>query len=164
MDWDEMVDRHAAIVWRAAGRLLGHGHEAADCFQDTFLAAFELSRRQEVENWAGMLAKIATANALNRLRKRYRQPVRPLESAAAVAMSVPPPGSAIEAQELADRLIAGLVELPEAQAQVFCLHCFEDQPHEQIAAALGIEPGNVRVLLHRARAKLKEVLQYQPRA
>jgi RNA polymerase sigma factor (sigma-70 family) len=38
------------------------------------------------------------------------------------------------------------------------LACVEEHSHEQIAGALGIERANVKVLLFRARARLRDLL------
>ena len=37
-DWDSIVRNHTPLVWGTAWRLLGDQAEAADCYQDTFLA------------------------------------------------------------------------------------------------------------------------------
>ena len=66
--------------------------------------------------------------------------------------------------ELMDRVRAGMVELPEKQAEVFWLSCLEGLSHQQIADLMQVTPGEVRVLLHRARARLDDFLsQHQLR-
>jgi outer membrane lipoprotein-sorting protein len=49
-DWSEVVRRHGPIVWKTAYRLLNHEADAADCFQNTFVSAWELSRAEAVRN------------------------------------------------------------------------------------------------------------------
>jgi aminoglycoside 6'-N-acetyltransferase I len=72
-DWDTIVPEHAPLVWRTAYRLLGNEADAADCFQEAFLAACRKATSGPVLNWAGLLRTIATARALDRLRRRTWQ-------------------------------------------------------------------------------------------
>ena len=57
-----------------------------------------------------------------------------------------------ETLQLVERAIAGL---PEAQKQVITLRDVEGWSSEETCAALGISEGNQRVLLHRARSKVR---------
>ena len=72
-DWDAIVAEHGPLVWRTVYRLVGNHADASDCFQETFLSAISAARRERVENWGGFLQRIATARALDRLRRRVRQ-------------------------------------------------------------------------------------------
>jgi RNA polymerase sigma-70 factor, ECF subfamily len=62
------------------------------------------------------------------------------------------------AHELMDRVREGMAELPDKQAEVFWLSCLEGLSHQQIADLMEVPPGEVRVLLHRARTRLSAVL------
>jgi RNA polymerase sigma-70 factor (ECF subfamily) len=57
-----------------------------------------------------------------------------------------------------NRVRCGMAELPEKQAEVFWLSCLEGLSNHQIAARMQIPPGEVRVLLHRARTRLGAIL------
>jgi RNA polymerase sigma-70 factor (ECF subfamily) len=61
-----------------------------------------------------------------------------------------------EGVEVARRAIAAL---PPAQREVVTLRDVEGWPSEEVSAALGITPGNVRVLLHRGRSRVRAVLE-----
>jgi RNA polymerase sigma-70 factor (ECF subfamily) len=50
-------------------------------------------------------------------------------------------------------------DLPEAQRAVITLRDVQGFPAEEVAEALGITDGNQRVLLHRARAKVRTALE-----
>ena len=71
-DWPEIIERDGASVWRTAYRLLGNRADADECFQEAFLAALEVSRREPVRDWGALLRRLAAARALDRLRRRYR--------------------------------------------------------------------------------------------
>src|SRR5215210_496251 len=72
-DWEGIVERDGPAVWRTVYRLLGRRADAEDCFPETFLAALELWRRQPVRHPHAMLQRLATARAVDRLRRRYRE-------------------------------------------------------------------------------------------
>jgi len=72
-DWSQIVEQHGPQVWRTAQRLLCHETDAADCFQRTFIAALEISRKQAVRNWPALLRHLATVRALEQLRGRMRE-------------------------------------------------------------------------------------------
>lgn len=61
--------------------------------------------------------------------------------------------------ELREELRAGLRELPERQRLVLTLRDVEGLSSEEACELLGISQGNERVLLHRARARLRGVLE-----
>jgi len=47
-DWEQIVKGHASLVWTTAFRLLNHREDAADCTQETFLAALAIARKEPV--------------------------------------------------------------------------------------------------------------------
>ena len=159
-DWQRIVRKHGGVVWHTAYRLLGNHEEAADCFQETFMAALKLSPCRKVRNWRAMLVRVCTCRALDQLRSRLRQADRQKTLADWTTVTSPNPGPVeqAEAAELSVRLRIGLASLPEQQAAVFCLRCFDDLSYREIARQLGIKTSAVGVLLHRSRARLRELL------
>src|SRR5947209_7153892 len=104
-DWQEILSRDGPAVWRTAYRLLGNRADADECFQEAFLAALEVSRREGVTHWHALLQRLAAARAVDRLRERCRRRAR--EQAIdwdAVRGRVPPPSQHAEEAELSERL------------------------------------------------------------
>jgi RNA polymerase sigma-70 factor (ECF subfamily) len=62
------------------------------------------------------------------------------------------------ADHLAKRVRAILPMLPETQREVVVLRDIEGLPPADVCAVLGVTDGNMRVLLHRARAHIREQL------
>lgn len=56
-----------------------------------------------------------------------------------------------------DSLINAITRLPERQQKIVTMRYFEERTNGEIAAALGITPGNVRVLLSRALDTLEKL-------
>lgn len=158
--WRDVAQGYSSLVWQTAYRLLGNPEDAADCFQEAFLAAVELSRRQRIRNWPGLLQQLATRKALDQLRSRAsRSRFRGREPDwATVACSNPGPPQQAEAAELAASLRAALSELPAQQAEVFCMRFLSELSYRNIAKLLGMSTSAVGVLLHRARSRLREML------
>ncbi|MBP7935977.1 MAG: sigma-70 family RNA polymerase sigma factor [Phycisphaerae bacterium] len=160
IEWPVIVRQHGPIVWKTAYRLLGQDADAADCFQETFVSAIEYAGRREVTNWPGLLQRLATARALDHLRRRIRTGRRrvPGISCEQLAASGPGPDQVALDAEMGDRLRAALCELAPQQSAVFSLRCLSGLSYEEIASELGLSIDTVGVTLHRARARLQEFL------
>jgi RNA polymerase sigma-70 factor (ECF subfamily) len=164
IDWGAILAEHGSTVWRTVYRLLNHHADALDCYQETFLTAFQRASRQGVADWAPFLVSVATRRAMDQLRRRYRfrSRVIPIHHVAEPSGEVDCPLQQAQANELMERVRAGMVELPEKQAEVFWLSCLEGLSHQQIADLLQVPLGEVRVLLHRARTCLGNFLSQHP--
>ena len=65
----------------------------------------------------------------------------------------------IEAAKLTDRLRSAVGELPVRQREVVLLRDVEGLSSEEVCGVLEISEGSQRVLLHRARSRLRQVLE-----
>lgn len=168
INWDTIVANDGPMVWCTLWRLLANRADVEECFQDTFVAALKLSRRETVEFWPALLCRLATARAVDRLRQRYRQVgnwqlrandcgsgSKSLE--AAVSSHSGPEKQAIAA-ELSDRLREALATLPERQAEVFYLNALCGWSHHELGERIGMTENAVGVTIHRARQRLRELL------
>jgi RNA polymerase sigma-70 factor (ECF subfamily) len=163
-NWKSIVQEHEQLVWNKVYRLVGNDADALDCFQETFLEAVRVDRKEKVRDWAALLRHLATARALDLLRVRYRDRDRtdPLVDLSGAISREPGPRSQAEASELADRLRAALAQLPANQAEVFCLCRLDGMTYREAAAELNIDANTAGVLLHRACNKLQQLLASAP--
>jgi RNA polymerase sigma-70 factor (ECF subfamily) len=158
-DWQEILSRDGPAVWQTAYRYLGNRADADECFQEAFLAAFEFSRRQEVQNWRALLKRLVAARAVDRLRRRRHQTGRrEAPDWEALPDQAPTPPQVAEDAESSERLRAALAVLPPRQAEAFCLHCLEGFSYQEVAEQMTISVDAVGVLLHRARGRLRQLL------
>src|SRR5262245_44487940 len=159
-DWPSILAAHGPTVWRTVYRLVGHHADALDCYQETFLAAWRFAERQPVADWVSFLTSLATRRAMDRLRQRYRDRTRliAIDSVRDSASEAESPLRHASADELLERMRASMAELPDKQAEVFWLSCVEGLSHQQISCRMEIPPGEVRVLMHRARTRLRAIL------
>lgn len=63
------------------------------------------------------------------------------------------------AARIAARIRTALDELPARQAEVVTLRDVEGLSGEQVCRVLGISEGNQRVLLHRGRSRLRQIVE-----
>src|SRR3954449_1848252 len=71
----------------------------------------------------------------------------------------PTPEEELLQGETRDAILAAIEELPEQQRAVITLRDVEGFPPEEVAELLGITDGNQRVLLHRARSKVRTAIE-----
>ena len=160
-DWQLIVDKHGGLVWQIAYRLVGNHADAADCFQEAFVTAFEMSRRERVRNMKALLARLVTLRAIDKLRDRKKM------SGLHVAVSDlndlvsegPAPEEYLKLTELSERLRCALGKLDEHEAEVFCLNRLNGLSYREIGRQIGITTNNVGVILHRAKTKLRALLE-----
>lgn len=161
--WEEIVRDHSPAIWKAVYRLVGNPDDAADCVQETFLSAMRHGNSKPIEHWGAFLHRIATARALDCLRKRYRMSARrepvPVDWASLPDFR-PDPQRQAQGSELLQRLLQALVELPRQQAEAFCLRYLAELEYREIAETLEINPNSVGALLHRARESLRQMLSH----
>jgi RNA polymerase sigma-70 factor, ECF subfamily len=163
IDWQEIVRDYSPAIWKTAYRLVGNRDDAADCVQDTFLSAMRLGNSKPIEHWGAFLHRIATARALDCLRKRYRglkatEPVPPDWNS--LPDLRPDPQRLAQGSELVQKLLQSLVELPKQQAEAFCLRYLAELEYSQIAESMEINPNSVGALLHRTRESLRQMLSH----
>jgi RNA polymerase sigma-70 factor (ECF subfamily) len=166
-DWTAIVQEHGPAVWRTLWRLLGNRADADECFQETFLTALQYSRDQQgrgVLSWSGLLQRISTSRAMDRLRQRYRtnaafESLNGDDNALDAAPSHRPgPVEWAVASELSERLRRALCRLPQPQAEAFSLHALSGWSYEEIGRQTGMSSSAVGVNIHRARQRLAELL------
>lgn len=160
-DWQTIVDKYGRLVWHTAYRLLNNEADASDCFQETFLSALEVVKKEPVRDFKALLSRIATARAIDILRHRITQEKRFVGEDGTAEMPDRreiEPDKALEQKDLADRVRQLLVKLPPQEAEVFCLRHFEDMSLRQIAGQLGISTVHAGVILHRGKEKLRALI------
>ncbi len=65
----------------------------------------------------------------------------------------------IAAAQVVDRIKGCFASLPDSQRQAVLLRDFEGLPAAEVCDVLGISEGNLRVLLHRGRARIRNLAE-----
>jgi RNA polymerase sigma-70 factor, ECF subfamily len=71
----------------------------------------------------------------------------------------PTPEEGLLTAETRDRILHAVESLPTAQRTVIALRDIEGWPADEVCEALAISEGNQRVLLHRARSKVRAAIE-----
>ncbi len=157
-----LVERHHRRLFRVALACLRNPDEALDVVQDTFVKACERAStwdgRSEVGPWLG---RIAVNQAIDRHRRRLRHREQPLEAAGPEIVdggAAEAPERALRGRELGERVGRALRSLPARQRAIVVLRHYDDLSLEEIARTLGVSVGTVKSGLHRALARLRDVL------
>jgi RNA polymerase sigma-70 factor, ECF subfamily len=156
LDFDAVYEAHAQTVARWAARLGGPGVDVEDITQEIFVVVDrrlrEFRHDSQLSTWLFSITARIVAN--DRRRRRLRRwwlrltPNAGDETAAAVDT----PLEQLEKRERRRQFYDALDALGERQRRVLVLFELEGMPIVEIAALTGLRAGNVRVLLHRARA------------
>ena len=149
-DWDRIVERHGSRVFRIAVRILGSVQEAEDVAQDVFVEAYQLHSAGPIQSWTGLLVRLATLRAIDRLRRT--RPSEQLGNTERPTMAGP--FEEAVAKELAQSLRRAVAQLPDQQATIFTLIYFEQLTRDEVASHLGISPEGVSTALYKARQRL----------
>jgi RNA polymerase sigma-70 factor, ECF subfamily len=155
--FEELVRLTHRRVYSLAYRLVRDRSDAEDVSQEAYLRIFRglagFRKEAAFETW---MYRIVTNCAMSHLRRRGRfgDLLRDEEG--------PDQATPDRAQELTverDELSRGLAALPEGQRVAVLLKDVYGLSVREIATELGIEEGAVKVRVHRARRKLKELLE-----
>ena len=152
----ELYDRHVDRIYRLAYRMAGDETLAGDFTQDTFVRAFERLREFRGDaSLATWLHSVGSSVILNGLKKVRR--IRSREQADDELPEVPVTRRESE-PDLKLKLARAIDSLADGYRMVFVMHDVEGYTHEEIGAALGIQPGTSKAQLFRARARLRNAL------
>jgi RNA polymerase sigma-70 factor (ECF subfamily) len=159
-EWPDIVRTHSPLVWRTVYRLVAHESDARDAFQETFVSAWEFAKSNTVNNWPGLLQRLATARALDLLRRKRRGAKHLTTSTdlGEIASVGNGPLATAQSAELAAQLREALADLPEMQSQIYCLRHLNELSYEEIAEEMEMTVSAVGVNLHRATERLRAAL------
>ena len=162
----ELIRRYQTPVVNLAWRITGNPEDAAEVAQETFIRVLRSLHTYDPERplktW---LFKIAANLALDSIRRRKRRPVSiqdlfeedegPLLEAVEPS---PGPDAQLHIQHSVERFDELVQEMPEHYQAILYLRYREDLAYEEIADALDIPLGTVKVRLHRAHEILRRKL------
>jgi RNA polymerase sigma-70 factor (ECF subfamily) len=141
--FEELASRHAEAAYRVAHRLCGHRADAEDAVQEALLRAFTRAGSYRGEGPFRHWIVALTANACRDLARSARRR-RERERVAA-----PPPPTDHAAPDLAEVARAELRALPERYRSPIALRYLDDLEYAEVAVALGLREGTVRMRVKR---------------
>jgi len=180
----DLVDRMTPAMLAVASGYVPSRTVAEEVVQETWLAVLtglgRFEGRSSLRTWVfGILLNLARSRGVRERRTVPFSSAFPQEETGPTVdpdrfrppgdewpghWATPPrhwdlPESALLSHEVRVRLRAALDALPPRQRTVVHLRDVQGLDADEVCALLDIEPGNQRVLLHRGRARLRQVLE-----
>ena len=163
--FEELIEKHQALVAGTVARMLGSNSEVEDIAQQVFIRVWKSARRYVPRaKFTTWLLKITRNLVFNELRRTKRHAHVPLQSERGAEdpplkddMNLAPDASLLEA-ELQRTIEQAIFDLPEAQRMALVLRRYEQFSYEQIADVLDLSVPAVKSVLFRARSELRSRL------
>ncbi|NBD11938.1 MULTISPECIES: RNA polymerase sigma factor [Corallococcus] len=157
-----LVHQHRARLVTSARRRGLPPEDALDCVQDAFVTFLRMpeattlsARSNEVER---LLSTLVAHAALNQRRKLARRSLPAEIELSEVASDLPSADTLVAEAEARVSLVRCVEQLSQMQQAVIRLRLLDECPGEEVSTLLGLSPENVRILLFRARQRLRECL------
>lgn len=160
-DYAILVDRYKNKAFSLLKRMLKNDQEAEEVLQDSFLKAFNnlKSFRQDAK-FSTWFYKIVYNTALTRLSNKKRKIESEMSSIEDYHHLESDTSFGKKSEDDLKILVKKLVEsLPEKNAAVVTMFYLEEMSCEEISNVMQISVSNVKVLLHRSRNLLKEIIE-----
>ena len=146
---------HRSLLFTVAYELLGSAADAEDVVQETWLrwAGLDAEAAAEVRDPRAYLVRIATRQALNRLRTLARRREEYVgEWLPEPLLTSPDVADDVElAESVSFAMLTVLETLGPTERAVFVLREVFETPYDEIAEAVGRTAATVRQIAHRAR-------------
>ncbi len=162
--FETLVRLYEDRLYGFLGRFVGDQHLAEDIFQQVFLKVAENARgfdhRSSFTTW---LFRIARNAAIDEIRRRRRQAVRPGSSEELLDQADPGPDplERLAGEETRDAILAAVEALPETQREAFLLKEEAELGFQEIADILGCPRDTVKSRFRLAVDKLRSSLSLQ---
>ena len=159
MTYEQFCDIYLPLtdgLYRVAYYILESEQDAKDAVQDLFIKLWDYrDTLDNVHNPMGYSVRLMKNLCIDRLRKDSRLPRADLPEEIEAADTADGPQAA---REQAERLMRAIRKLPERQRKVLEMRLLRGMSNEQISQETGMSNLAVRVMISRARNKIKEAL------
>ena len=156
----EFFDRHYSRVRAFVRSIVKEDWIAEDLTQEVFIRAFNhlsgLKDPSRAKSWLFRIAKNICTDYFRQARGGRRNDTSPLDPSLVTCSSRQE--RAFEQQEMTECVQNHFQLLPENLRTVLWLFDVDGFTHREIAEILDIDVPNVKVRLHRARKKMREIL------
>jgi len=164
--FEHLYQLHGRRVYALCLRMVGNPSDAEDLMQEAFLQLFrKIGTFRGESAFSTWLHRMTVNVVLMRLRKKTL-PAASLEETTEPDEETGGPRKDIGAPDLrlsgaVDRvnLERSIEKLPPGYRTVFVLHDVQGFEHNEIAGIMGCSVGNSKSQLHKARTRLRELLQ-----
>lgn len=159
--FEEIYKRHHGRVYSLCMRMTGNAAEAEDLTQDAFIQLHrKIGSFRGESAFTTWLHRLTVNIVLMHFRKRAVRDEKVTDDGE-MPEQIEVGTSNPTAMPVIDRIAidAALSQLPRGYRTVFILHDVDGYEHEEIAHILGIAVGTSKSQLHKARMKMRRLLQ-----
>ncbi len=164
--FEQLIERHQALVAGTIARMLGSNSEVEDIAQQVFIRVWKSAGRYVARaKFTTWLLKITRNLVFNELRRAKRHPHVPVqgegesETLPLKDETTPSPDATLLETELQKAIENAIMLLPETQRMALVLRRYQELSYEEIAETLDLSVPAVKSLLFRARTELRGRLQ-----
>jgi RNA polymerase sigma-70 factor (ECF subfamily) len=159
-DYYSIIEQYHDVVRRFISMTVKNQWVSDDLTQETFIKAYKsIDSLEDVSKIKSWLIRIAYNLCLDHFRTASKNKIDSLDSIEEVFSSnILPMGKQLERNEMSQCVQEKMLLLPQSYRSILCLSDIAGLTHNEIAEMLEVNVGNVKVRLHRARTKMKEIL------
>ncbi len=162
-DFESLVGPHLDHLYRVAFRFCTNRSDAEDLVQDLLVKLYprqaELARIEKLRPW---LVTTLYRMFIDDTRRRARSRLQPIDDETAFYDSVPSatpgPADSLAREQRLQSMQAAFDRLSDDHRTLLALHDIEGYRLNELHAMLGIPLGTLKSRIHRARARLRELL------
>ena len=163
--FEEVIERHQALVAGTAARMLGSNSDVEDIAQQVFIRVWKSARRYvpraKFTTWLLKITRNLVFNELRRAKRRAQVSLQPEPGAEEISLkdeTNPAPDASLLEGELQQAIEEAIMQLPESQRMALVLRRYEQLSYDQIAEVLDLSVPAVKSVLFRARTELRSRL------
>ena len=164
--FEQLIERHQALVAGTVARMLGSNADVEDIAQQVFIRVWKSAGRYVARaKFTTWLLKITRNLVFNEMRRAKRHPHLPVQiepDAEEIPLKdeqTAPPDASLLQSELQQAIENAITLLPDTQRMALVLRRYEELSYEEIADVLDLSVPAVKSLLFRARTELRERLR-----
>ena len=161
-EFSQKVMVYSGKFYRYSYKILGNKEDARDTVQDLYVKLWtirnSLNSISNIEAFATTIVRNLCIDRLKKIKSTF------LDSGSLVKLSLVTESNNNEVNEdeidiKIDLVRRVLKKLPEMQQKIFLMRDFEEKEYDTISLELGISEENLRVMLSRARKKIRELIE-----
>lgn len=157
--FERLLRPHLQRLYRLAHHLTGSRDDAEDLVQDVCVKLFpRLAELERVENLAPWLARVLYNQFIDHRRRQTNSPVDFVDELPEVASEAAGPEEVALSHLQQDRIINALQLLSDDHRALIAWHDIEGYTLDELSDREGVPIGTLKSRLHRARARMRELL------
>src|ERR1700719_3507674 len=152
--FEQLIERHQALVAGTIGRMLGSNSEVEDIAQQVFIRVWKSAGRYvpraKFTTWLLKITRNLVFNEMRRSKRHAHIPIQIEPSAEEIPLkdeTNPSPDASLLETELRQAIEQAITELPESQRMALILRRYEELSYEQIGEILNLSVTAVKSVL-----------------